>query len=92
MLGAIPGGGGHGDVGVVSRWPLAVGRLVLLLAQILHSSRNNINEHTQRIFSGLKYLGWPKFYSPCPDRADKNLGYFVFRPDLDLVYSGLNPF
>jgi hypothetical protein len=49
-LGAISGGGGHGDVGVVGRWPLAVGRLVLLLARILHNSRNSINAHTQRIF------------------------------------------
>ncbi len=42
---AISGGGGHGDVGVVGRWPLTVGRLVLLLARILHNSRNNINVH-----------------------------------------------
>jgi hypothetical protein len=53
---AISGSGGHGDVGVVGRWPLAVGCLVLLLARILHNSRNSINVHTQRIFSRLKYL------------------------------------
>ncbi len=50
VLGAISGGGGHGDVGVVGRWPLTVGRSVLSLAQILHNSRNSINVHTQRIF------------------------------------------
>ncbi len=32
----------------VGRWP--VDDLVLLLAQILHNSRNSINAHTQRIF------------------------------------------
>jgi hypothetical protein len=37
-------------VGVVGRWPLAVGRSVLSLAQILHDIRNSINVHTQRIF------------------------------------------
>ncbi len=47
---AISGGGGHGDVGVVGRWPLAVGCSVLSLARILHNSRNSINAHTQRIF------------------------------------------
>ncbi len=30
--GAISGGGGHGDVGTVGRWPLAVGCSVLSLA------------------------------------------------------------
>ncbi len=34
----------------VGRWPLAVGPLVLLLARILHNSRNGINVHTQNIF------------------------------------------
>ncbi len=48
--GAISGGGGHGDVCVVGRLPLAVGHLVLLLARILHNSWNSINVHTQRIF------------------------------------------
>ncbi len=50
LEGAISGSGSHGDVGVVGRWPLAVGRLMLLLAQILHNSRNSINAHTQHIF------------------------------------------
>ena len=43
--GAISGGGGHGDEGL-----LAVGRLVLSLARILHRSRNSIEVHAQRIF------------------------------------------
>ncbi len=34
----------------VGRWPLAIGRLVLSLARILHKSRNSINVHAQRIF------------------------------------------
>jgi hypothetical protein len=34
----------------VGRWPLAVGPSVLLLARILHNSRNSINAHTQSIF------------------------------------------
>jgi hypothetical protein len=37
-------------VGVVGRWPLAIGPSVLSLARILHNSRNSINAHTQRIF------------------------------------------
>jgi hypothetical protein len=38
-------------VGVVGCWPLVVGHLVLLLAQILHDSRNSINvHHAQRTF------------------------------------------
>jgi hypothetical protein len=57
-LGAISGGGGHGDVGVGGRWRLAVGRLVLSLARILHNSRNSINAHTQRIFF------WSKIFRP----------------------------
>ncbi len=68
---AIFGGGGHGDEGVVGRWPLAVGHLVLLLARVLHKSRNSINVHTQRIFSGLKYLDRSKFYSLCLDIANE---------------------
>jgi hypothetical protein len=48
--GVISGGGGHGDEGVVGRWTLAVGPLVLSLARILHKSKNSINVHTQRIF------------------------------------------
>ncbi len=48
--GLISGGGGHGDEGVVGRWTLTVGCLVLSLARILHKSRNSINVHTQRIF------------------------------------------
>ncbi len=69
--GAISGGGGHGDVDVVGRWPLVVGCLVLSLAQILHISRNSINAHTQLIFFGLKYLDRSKFYSGCPDTPNK---------------------
>ncbi len=60
-------------MGVVGRWLLAVGCLVLLLAQILHNSRNSIDAHTQRFFSGLKYLD-----------------YFIVRPDLDWILTGLN--
>jgi hypothetical protein len=55
-LGAISGGLGHGDVGVVGRWLLAVGRLVLSLARILHDSRNSLNVHTQHIFFRSKIL------------------------------------
>ncbi len=58
-------------MGVVGRWPLAVGCLVLLLARILHNSRNSINVHTQRIFSGLKYLDRSKIYLSCPDMPNK---------------------
>jgi hypothetical protein len=58
-------------VGVVGRWPLTVGRLVLSLAQILNNSRNSINVHNQRIFSGLKYLDRSKIYSACPDMPNK---------------------
>jgi hypothetical protein len=58
-------------VGVVGCWPLAVGRSVLLLEQILHNSRNSINAHIQRIFSGLKYLDRSKFYSGCSDTPNK---------------------
>jgi hypothetical protein len=58
-------------VGVVGRWPLAVGRSVLLLARILHNSRNSINVHTQRIFFGLKYIDRSKIYSACPDMPNK---------------------
>jgi hypothetical protein len=58
-------------VGVVGHWPLAIGCLVLLLAQIIHNSRNSINVNTQRIFSGLKYLDQSKFYSGCPDTPNK---------------------
>jgi hypothetical protein len=50
---------------------LAVDRSVLLLARILHNSRNSINAHTQSIFSGLKYLDRSKFYSVCPDTPNK---------------------
>ncbi len=57
-LGAISGSGGHGDEGTVGHWPLAIGCLVLLLARILHNSRNSINAHTQSIFF------WPKIFSP----------------------------
>ncbi len=42
----------------VGRWPLAVGHLVLLLARILHNSRNSINVHTHRIFF------WSKIFRP----------------------------
>jgi hypothetical protein len=56
-------------VGVVSRWLLAVGRSV----PILHNSRNNINVHTQHIFSGLKYLDRSKIYSAFPDMPNKYL-------------------
>ncbi len=70
--GVVSGGSGHGDSGVVGRWPLAVGRLVLSLARILHNSRNSINVHTQRIFFRSKILFRPsKFYSLCPDIANK---------------------
>ncbi len=55
----------------VGRWPLAVGRSVLLLARILHNNRNSINAHTQSIFFGLKYLDQSKFYSVCPDTLNK---------------------
>ncbi len=58
-------------MGVVGRWPLAVGCSVLLLARILHCSRNSVNAHTQRIFSGLKYLDRSKFYSGCVDTPNK---------------------
>jgi hypothetical protein len=55
----------------VGRWLLAVVRLVLLLAQILHNCRNSINVHTQHIFSSLKYLDRSKIYSACPDMLNK---------------------
>ncbi len=58
-------------MGVDGRWPLAIGRLVLLLAQILHNSRNSINVHTQRIFYGLKYLDRSKIYLACLDMPNK---------------------
>ena len=68
----MSGGGGHGDVGVVGRWPLAIGCLVLLLARILHNSRNRMNMYIPNVFfSGLKYLDRSKFYSACPDRPNK---------------------
>ncbi len=69
--GAISGGGGHGDEGVVGRWTLAIGRLVLSLARILHKSRNSTNVHTQCTVFGLKYLDRSKFYLLCPDIANK---------------------
>ncbi len=58
-------------MGVVGHWPLAVGHSVLLLAQILHNSRNSKNVRTQRIFSGLKYSDRSKIYSACPDMLNK---------------------
>ncbi len=63
--------GSHGDMGVVGRWPLEVGPLVLLLARILHNSRNSIKVHAQRIFFRSKIF--------------RPLGYFVSRPNLDRV-------
>ncbi len=93
--GAISGGGGHGDVGVVSHWPLAIGCLVLLLARILHNSRNSINVHTQRIFSGLKYLDWSKTYSACPVMLNKIQAISYLDPiqtGFRLVQIGSKPF
>ncbi len=55
----------------IGHWPLAVGCLGLLLARILHNSRNSIHVHTHVFFSGLKYLDWSKFYSGCPDTPNK---------------------
>ncbi len=58
-------------MGVVGRWPLAVGCSVLLLARILYNRRNSINAHTQCIFFGLKYLDRSKIYSACPEMPNR---------------------
>jgi hypothetical protein len=54
-------------VGVVGRWLLAVGRSVLLLAQILHIVGIVCMHIPKVFFSGLKYLDRSKFFSGCPD-------------------------
>jgi hypothetical protein len=59
---------------VVGRWsPL------LTLAQILHTSGNSMKVIPNVFVAGLKYSFQSKLYLAC------NLGYFVFRPDLEKI-------